>query len=142
MTQIVEPIIQHLEAGRLQMGVVGVAGVAGLFDALAQQKGAVHLYVLKTADAARPSSSMTMVTRQQGEERFSVVAGLTLAALKGRRGLLDALTGDVKARLVGWSHPAGDAPVEYRAGSVMLMDEDRQILFWQMEFAFTTLIEG
>ncbi|BCW89962.1 hypothetical protein sos41_31300 [Alphaproteobacteria bacterium SO-S41] len=142
MTGIVAPIVAQLVAAKSETGALAVEAVAGIAALNAQLATSPMQFVVPTGDTAGRLSSATMVTRQQGEERFDVVTGFLLATLKGTPAILDQVREKTRDALLGWKHPLTNEPVEYRGGRLLSYDFTKGTLWWQQSFAFTRIIEG
>ena len=142
MSGVVQPVVARLAASKGLTGALAVEGMAGFQQALRGVSTSPIQFVLPTGDSASRSSSATMITRQDGEERFDVVTAFLLATLAKAVDTLDAVRDATRQTLLGWPHPLSGEPVEYRGGRLMIFDPAKGQLFWQQSFAFQRLFEG
>lgn len=142
MSLIVQPVVDRLKLPTIVGGARHVEGVGGLQAAINVLKGSFELFVVRTAGSAGPSTTATMVTRQTVLTQFEVIGAFQMAQLRTTPDLIDTASADILARLVGWSHPAGDEPTEFRSERVLRSDFTQGQLFWSWGFSFNRTIQG
>ncbi len=141
---IIAPIVGRLQAAQAALGLKAVETVGEFMGAMNALKASPTAFVLSSGERTSAVSSATMVTRQETERLFDVVTGWTAASLRpsATQSDLETVESCILECLLGWEHPSGYAPVEYRGSGLMRADFANGLLFWRQSFSFARLVQG